>query len=154
MENVVVKKLKRTNPSQILFVHVSYFLKPNNLAGTQVSGLKGSWARQLQACNCHLKDQRSWAKPGISCFEGPDFFSRISKRSGSPLIFNLNNRGCLELGYWMREGIFCTTPQQKLWKAYGLSSHCLPEVPAEAAQAVWSPHRWPHNFSHPTPIPG
>ena len=59
MENVVVKKLKRTNPSQILFVHVSYVLKPNNLAGTQVSGLKGSWARQLQACNCHLKDQRS-----------------------------------------------------------------------------------------------
>lgn len=59
MGTLVARELKSMNPSQIMFVYVSYVLEPNNLARKQVSGLKGSWGRQLQACNCHPKDQIS-----------------------------------------------------------------------------------------------
>lgn len=50
MEIVVARELKSMNPSPNMFVHVSYFLEPNNLADKQISVLKGSWGRQLQVC--------------------------------------------------------------------------------------------------------
>lgn len=154
MKSVVARELKSMNPSQIMFVYVCYFLEPNNLAGKQVLGLKGSWRRQVQACNCHPKDQESWVKPVFSCFQGPDFFSRVSKRSGSSLIFNFNDRGCLEPGHWIRERNLPSDPRAKAVRGLSSSSQCLPEAPAEAAQAVGSPQLGPRcSFSHPHPHP-
>lgn len=59
METVIARKLKSTNPSQNMFVHVSYFLDLNNLAGKQVLGLKRSSGRQRRFVNVTLKDQGS-----------------------------------------------------------------------------------------------
>ena len=56
------------------------------------------------ACNYHPKDRGSWAKAD-SCFQGPDFFSRVSTRSVSLLIFNFSVRRSLEPGHWKESSV-------------------------------------------------
>lgn len=50
METVVARELKSMTPPPNMFVYMSYFLEPNNLADKQISGLKGSWGRRLHLC--------------------------------------------------------------------------------------------------------
>lgn len=133
-------------PPQNVCVHVSYVLELNNLAGKQVSGLKGSWGRQLRARKCHSKAQGRGGKPGLSCFYWADFSPRDGERSGSPFIFNLSDRKCLKPGQWMKERNVLQGPWVKV--ALGLNSQCQPQAPAQAAH---SPQLHPHCSICPPP---
>lgn len=63
-------ELQSLNPPRLCLSACPSFLEPNNLAGTQLSGLKGCWRSSCRLLAVSLHTGGSGGKPGVSSLQG------------------------------------------------------------------------------------